>query len=267
MRKEKKYELVKFSSEKLKEGVFKWLKILPRKGRLDILARIIVSNNETWGYDSDEEFFRDFEKDHDLGYYRLCYWSENDVYYMLEIVSKKRENTTIQIVAPLREEIESIFTIFDRDLKNCKVVEITNGEEDKKPVIFIGHGSSNQWELLRNHFDTSEKYRVEEYETGSRAGHAVRDILDERSSKSSIAFIVLTCEDEGCPNKDLTKSRVIHETGLFQGKFGYNRAILLVEEGIGDMSDMLDIQQIKFPKNKIEESIKDLQEVIQREFN
>ncbi len=267
MRKEKKYEYVKFSSEKLKEGVFKWLKILPRKGRLEVLARIIVFDNETWDYDSDEEFFNDFAEDHDMGHYRICYWGDNDIYYMLEVVSKKKENTTIQVAAPTRSEILNVFKIFDKDIHEFKVSERTDGEEDKKPIIFIGHGQSNQWELLKDHFSKTYDYRIEEYETGARAGHAIRDILDEKNSKSSIAFLVLTKEDEQNGQASSARPHLIHETGLFQGKLGYNRAIVLVEEGAGELTDLYEIHQIKFPKNNIKESFNDIQATIERELN
>ncbi len=267
MRKEKKYEFVKFPSDKLKEGVFQWLKLLPRKGRLDVLARVIVFDNETWEYDSDEEFFNDFAEDHDMGHYRICYWGEKEAYFMLEVVSKKGESTTIQVAAPTRSEILKVFKIFDKDVHEYRVIERTDGEEDKKPVVYIGHGKSTQWKQLKDHFSKGKQFRVEEYETGARAGHAIRDILDEKTAKSSIALLVLTNEDE--QNGEVTHARpnLIHETGLFQGKLGYNRVIVLVEEGAGELTDLYGIQQIKFPKNNIRKSFGDIQATIERELN
>ena len=267
MRKEKKYEFVKFSSGKLKEGVMTWLKILPRKGRLEVLARIIVFDNETWDYDSDEEFFDDFEEDHDMGHYRICYWGDKDAYFMLEVVSKKGESTTIQIAAPNRSDIQKVFNVFDKDVHEFKVVKKTDGELDKKPVIFIGHGKNCQWEQLKKHFDKNKDFRVESYETGARAGHAIRDILDEHTAKSSFAFLVLTQEDEQNGDPFHARPNIIHETGLFQGKLGYNRAFVLVEEGAGELADLCGIQQIKFPKDNIRKSFKDIQATIERELN
>ena len=267
MRKEKKYEFVKFSAEKLKEGVFKWLKLLPKKGRLDVLARVIVVENETWEYDSDEEFFDDFAKDHDMGHYRICYWAEHDKYYMLELVSKKRESTTVQVAAPSRTEIHEIFEVFDKDVDEFRIHEMTDGEEDRKPVVFIGHGLSKQWTDLQKHFEEFSNYRIEDYESGARAGHAIRDILDDKTAKSSIAFLVLTEEDEQNGEEFVARRNIIHETGLFQGKLGYNRAIVLVEEGAGELKDLYGIQQIRFPKNKISESFKEIHAAIERELN
>lgn len=267
MRKEKKYEYVQFSSDKLKEGVFKWLKLLPRKGRLDVLARVIVFDSETWEYDSDEEFFDDFAKEHDMGHYRICYWADHDQYYMLELVSKKRESTTVQIAAPTRKEIETIFEIFDKDVEEFRIHELVDGEEDRKPVVFIGHGKSNQWLNLKDHFENFSNYRIEDYESGARAGHAIRDILDERTARSSIAFLVLTQEDETNGEHPTARPNIIHETGLFQGKLGYHRAIVLVEEGAGELNNLFGIQQIKFPKNNISESFKEIHAAIERELN
>lgn len=66
----------------------------------------------------------------------------------------------------------------------------------RAPTIFIGHGNSPLWRDLKDHLQDHHRYRVTAYETGARAGHAIRDILDELVEQSTFALLVLTAEDE-----------------------------------------------------------------------
>jgi predicted nucleotide-binding protein len=48
---------------------------------------------------------------------------------------------------------------------------------------------------------------------------------------ASFAFLVLTAEDERSDATTQARTNVIHEVGLFQGRLGFERAIVLLEEG------------------------------------
>jgi predicted nucleotide-binding protein len=102
------------------------------------------------------------------------------------------------------------------------------------------------------------------YETGARAGHHIRDILDDMASESSIAFLVMTGEDELSSGVHQARPNVIHETGLFQGKLGFSRAIVLLENGCSEFSNLAGIQQLRF--KDIKETFGDVLATIKREF-
>jgi len=50
----------------------------------------------------------------------------------------------------------------------------------------------------------------------------------------------------------------VHELGLFQGRLGFHRAIILLEQGTKDFSNIDGTQQLRFPKGKIVEVFGDL---------
>jgi predicted nucleotide-binding protein len=62
------------------------------------------------------------------------------------------------------------------------------------------------------------------FESGERAGHLIRDIVDEMLDKNSLAFLVHTAEDETADEKIHVRQYFVHETGLFQGKLGFFKA-------------------------------------------
>ena len=89
---------------------------------------------------------------------------------------------------------------------------------------------------------------------GARAGHAIRDILDEMLSKSSFAVVIMTGEDKDEDGNLHARENVIHELGLFQGKLSFSRAIVLLEEGTSEFSNIHGIHQIRYAKNNIKET-------------
>ena len=51
-----------------------------------------------------------------------------------------------------------------------------------------------------------------------------------------MAFLVLTAEDEQTDGTLHARENVIHEAGLFQGRLGFEKAIILLEEGCQEFS-------------------------------
>ena len=134
------------------------------------------------------------------------------------------------------------------------------------PIVFIGHGRDEQWRDLKDHLREKHDYRIEAYEIGARTGHPIKDILEDILSKTSFAVLVLTGEDETSEGGLRARQNVIHEAGLFQGRLGFNRAIILLEEGAEEFSNIQGIEQIRFRKTNIKETFGEVLATLRREF-
>jgi predicted nucleotide-binding protein len=84
--------------------------------------------------------------------------------------------------------------------------------------------------------------------------------------RASMAFLVHTAEDEQADQKVRARQNVVHETGLFQGRLGFHRAIILREDGCEDFSNLHGVQEIRFPAGDIKGSFLPVLDVINREF-
>jgi predicted nucleotide-binding protein len=122
------------------------------------------------------------------------------------------------------------------------------------------------WKELKDHLHEKHGYAVEAYEIGSRAGHAIRDILEEMLDESSFALLVMTGDDETKDGRLLARQNVVHEAGLFQGRLGFSQAIILLEDGTEEFSNIAGLQQIRFPKGKIRETFGDVLAVLKHEL-
>ena len=228
--------------------------------------------DETWKYDNMKEFIADYRKGTNAGFTRRrdirVDGIRNEFCLDLEMYKSSRE-MKISVSAPERPQIESVFEVFEMHVANSRLPEPEKEEEEKvAPTIFIGHGHSEVWRDLKDHLHEQHHYPVEAYETGARVGHAIRNILESMMLKSAFALLVLTCDDDVGDGKYRARQNVIHETGLFQGRLGFSRAIILLEDGVDleDFSNIEGIHQIRFSKDNIKETFGDVLATIQREI-
>ena len=61
------------------------------------------------------------------------------------------------------------------------------------------------------------------------------------------------------------RMNVVHEAGLFQGRLGFNKAIVLLEEGCKEFSNIHGLGHIRFPKGDISSAFDKVRHVLERE--
>ena len=261
-------EASKLFDLKIKEDVIDLARKLtsdPQKSDDEILDKkmsIIMSvqiDEEEWDHDSEDEFFADYRKDpSNAAYSKSLYGNEF-------IIQTLYHSSHITIGCKSRSKIESIFDVFEKNIDPLKCTKI-EPKKIIKPAVFIGHGRSPLWRDLKDHLQDKHYYKIEAYEVGARVGHAIRDILENMLVQSSFAILVLTGEDETSDGKFRARQNVIHETGLFQGRLGFSKAIVLLEEGAEVFSNIHGIEQIRFSKGNIKETFGEVLATIKREY-
>jgi predicted nucleotide-binding protein len=85
-------------------------------------------------------------------------------------------------------------------------------------------------------------------------------------SDAGIAFLVLTAEDERIGGAMVARQNVIHEVGLFQGRLGFLRAIVVLEDGCERFSNIDGLGYIGFPPGRISAAFGKVQEILEERF-
>jgi predicted nucleotide-binding protein len=224
--------------------------------------------DESWNFSEVEDFFASYTDS-----------AESHLNYVFELKSKywdcsltvvsHSKGSTVTVKSELLTEINAVMNVFRASKEQAIKITWQNPPEDTpdQPVfnIFIGHGRSNAWQDLSNHLRDKHELNVVSYESGARAGHTIRDILEEMLDASSIAFLVHTAEDETADEKFRARQNVVHETGLFQGRLGFSKAVVLMEEGVEGFSNLAGIQYIPFQKGHINGTFGEVLATIRRE--
>ncbi len=265
MEKSKEYRWTKFSPEVIRNAMNEFTKITSGiRGILISKSLTIENNNERWSFDDDSEFFAGYILDFRYAGYQ---YHLNGGFIKIHTWLSSYEPRSIVVVSlPKRADIETVYSVFEDAVWRCQVPKPPEEPWESKVRIFIGHGHKPLWKDLKDHLSDKHGFKVEAYEIGARGGLTITEVLEDMLTKSSIAFLVLTGETADSSGMIHARDNVIHEVGLFQGRLGFKSAIILLEEGVTEFSNIQGIQQLRFPKDSIRETFGDVLAIIKREF-
>ncbi len=131
--------------------------------------------------------------------------------------------------------------------------------------IFIGHGRSLVWHQLKAFLSDRLGFSCDEFNAQAVAGIPTTARLQELLDDAWFAFLVMTAEDLHADNTSHARENVIHEAGLFQGRLGFERAIILLEKDCSLFSNIHGLTHIEFPKGNIEPAFERIRQVLERE--
>ncbi len=166
----------------------------------------------------------------------------------------------IQLCKMLFEDLNVIIKHLSRISK-----PVTLSVNIKEQKIFIGHGHSLIWKDLKDFIKDTLNLEFEEFNRIPVAGISTKDRLEEMLNNCSFAFLIMTGEDELEDKTLRARENVVHEIGLFQGRLGFNKAIVLIEDGCDKFSNIDGLGRIDFPKNKINYIFEEIRKVLVRE--
>jgi hypothetical protein len=152
----------------------------------------------------------------------------------------------------------------DEFVRWCDEVKERSTRQQTKNV-FIGHGHSSQWQSLRDFIEMELHLRWDEFNRLPIAGMTNVERLSQMLDDAGIAFLVMTAEDEQKDGTLRARMNVIHEAGLLQGRLGFRRAIVILEEECEEFSNMHGVGQIRFPRGNIGAVFGEIRQILDRE--
>jgi len=131
--------------------------------------------------------------------------------------------------------------------------------------VFIGHGRSLVWHQLKGFLADMLHLACDEFNSEAVAGTSTTERLQTLLEDAGFAFLVMTAEDTHADDSTHARENVIHEAGLFQGRLGFKRAIILLEDGCAQFSNIHGLSHIGFPKGNLEPAFEKIRQVLERE--
>ena len=135
---------------------------------------------------------------------------------------------------------------------------------DNSHRVFVGHGTSVLWARVKMFLEDDLGLETVVYESESRVGEHIVDVLGRMLSDSAFAVLVVTADDEATDGLR-ARQNVVHEVGLFQGRLGFKRTVLLCQDGVKAFTNVAGLQHIGFTGDSIEQTFYELQRVLKRE--
>jgi predicted nucleotide-binding protein len=164
----------------------------------------------------------------------------------------------------------SLAAIAERGASHMERLEASQRSRGQQPLaagerVFIGHGRSLLWRELKDFLSDRLRLPWDEFNRVPVAGFTNIARLSEMLDNAGIAFVVLTAEDETTDGTERARQNVVHEAGLFQGRLGFARAIILLEDGCEEFSNIAGLGQIRFPRGQISGAFDEVRQVLERE--
>lgn len=202
----------------------------------------------------------------------LALWSTS-VRYRIERIYGKDSPLLIGLpprgidrsIADSRAELTKRVEQVRRFIKALEAVPDATNSPLLGSKIFIGHGRSHIWLQLKDFIRETFGLPCDEFNVEPAAGFSTTERLQAMLANAGFAFVVMTAEEMHADGLTYARPNVIHEAGLFQGKLGTRRAIVLLEEGCSDFSNIVGLTQIRFPKGDMRASFEEVRRVLVRE--
>jgi len=149
----------------------------------------------------------------------------------------------------------------------AEAVNVVNAEPAPQdtPVVFIGHGHTELWRRLKDYIHDDLQLETVYFEKSSRVGMHMAEILAEFIQEADCAVILLTADDKQPDGLDRARQNVVHEVGVFQGRFGFRRVAMLIQQGVEEFSNVTGIVPIRFEGRHIDHTFVELRQWLERE--
>lgn len=195
-----------------------------------------------------------------------------------EFFSKYRSRPGVLYVAPVQTSknqttVKRIFQL-SQQIKNLNGDELINQIAELKPKgkkvskgggkIFVGHGRSQLWARVQLFLQDDFKLETLTFESESRTSETIVNILEGFLNDASFAILIMTAEDEISEGTIRARQNVIHEAGLFQGRLGFDRVVILKQSETEEFSNIAGLQYIPFSGDNIEQCFYELQRKLKK---
>lgn len=115
------------------------------------------------------------------------------------------------------------------------------------PGIALGHGKSGLWRLLRDRMAADFPVPCHGFQQVPLPGLGTMAAMLEVLPRARFAILMLTREDVACEGEPAASLNVARLAGLFQGRLGFSKVLLLTEEGGPALPGVNDLPRLVFP--------------------
>lgn len=106
---------------------------------------------------------------------------------------------------------------------------------------------------------------VQEWRSGRMAANDLISELDRELSHCSFAVCLLGDDASGAGSRKRANQDAVHQAGILQGRYGFGRVALLIEEGCDMFSNLAGLIRLDFPVGRVETTFLELERMLQRE--
>jgi hypothetical protein len=248
--KKRSFQGVRFPASLVSDAYQRWIQLVDSEGPIIKEAEVVFEDSETHTFETLASWLDAYRRNP-----VACTLINGTVkgksvfnYYFDPVWGSSIEVTLSDI-----DGVNELLERFEREAPKYRLSDQLPSERapvtppTSRPYVFVGYGGGSQaWRDLRD-FLLRLEIEVETFQSQTRVGQTITDVLNGMLNRANFAFLVHTAEDDVGDGRMRARQNIVHETGLFQGRLGFDRAIIIREEGTEDFSNVHGLQEIRFP--------------------
>ncbi len=216
------------------------------------------------GYNSEllKNAFNNPNNEHKKSYDSVNSYSMVSIYESVDPVEEFQRNISKKILC-IKQLLAKIPVMQSGLPEKMATARISQQKQENK-AVFIGHGRSKLWARVQIFLESELGIKTFCFESESRTGENIVNILKDFLDNSSFAVLIMTAEDETASGEVRARQNVIHEAGLFQGKLGFDKVVILKQNNTEDFSNIAGLQYIAFSGENIEQCFYELNRTLKK---
>ncbi|HTU20756.1 MAG TPA: PfkB family carbohydrate kinase [Gemmataceae bacterium] len=142
---------------------------------------------------------------------------------------------------------------------------VQSSQASERNSVYIGFGQDPLGNQVEEYLRRTHGLDVKRCALKPRAGRQHVDDLSDCLDCCTFAVLVPDPEGEAEDDKPWTRDRVLREAGLFQGRLGLHRVVLMLPEGVKKLANVEGLQSIDVPKDRLYRALKQLEVLLKRD--
>jgi len=127
--------------------------------------------------------------------------------------------------------------------------------------IFLGHGHNQVWVQIEKYIKELG-YNVESFETQKYNSPRIFDKLIKLLNECNVAVMVMSGDDSNSNGTIHARQNVVHEIGLFQGRYGLERVIMFRQSNVEVFSNIGGFLTISYENEPNKENFEELKNIL-----
>ncbi|MEQ4305637.1 PfkB family carbohydrate kinase [Plantactinospora sp. B6F1] len=133
------------------------------------------------------------------------------------------------------------------------------------PGVFIAHDEHPQWRVVRRFIEQNCGLPTYELSSSDLDEHNLADLMRQTLARCSFAVCLLSAKEGGSGGRSRADQNIVHQAGIFQGRYGFGRVAILAEEGCDTFSNIAGLIRMDFPPGRITSTFLELERMLRRE--
>jgi sugar/nucleoside kinase (ribokinase family) len=143
--------------------------------------------------------------------------------------------------------------------------ETLSGPGVRPAGVLVAHDGNPHWESLRRFVEADCDLPVQILGTDELDRGDLEALVRNQLSRCSFAICVLSASRPMSSGGLRPDQNIVHQAGMFQGRYGFGRVAILAEEGSEPFSNIAGLVRLDFPPGRIESTFLALERMLLRE--